>query len=1324
MDGSMQSSPDPLNASQSFHHSPPKARRAPRVRTSLPLQGSSPKKQTFELDVGNQLSPQKIRVTVEAGESDVENTYATYADYNDGDDVSPTLGPVSRRRERTTTTTIPLKGLSDSEEEVTQSVATPKRGRGRPRKTAGTPVPAKKKPGRSSTPTQRTGRRKSVGDLVDGDDEEDINFELGKSVEVNRGKKGSRSRSRKGTKPTPAPQTQNAANEPSISVPKRRGRRKSLPPAEVDVLEDESNSSNTDRHRGSELPTSMETIDSNGRYSVSPDPIIRSMTSRGVGEPDVVIARFDPGNETPHRTGWSSPRVFEAQPSGSRCRSDNYPSPSLSPDKMTFDLPDKEVMAGGAHEPSDEDNYEDEALDGVGEMREFDTILESEGFSMISVDSVPSLREHLSSPVERPGMSGKKPLVMKSFRTVQEADASAYNDSFSEIPEEILAAATPAKEAQNPKLLSVQAARVDDSFSNSISSQPPMSDRISPARAQCDEVYDDSFSVIPPEILDAATPAAVCQQRPAVTTQGLPVPRSATSPLATRSPSGSRLLTPDKSPSPPPTSSKAQTEVNGQASTSRSATRDLPADESSFMHSHLPSSPPMIEPRRYTYTAHLRQHRQFNSSVVQTPSIVFSSPSLPPPPIQMAKGNPTLAPTSEHSDRPALSSIARAGRMLQNIVVPSSPRSRSQSLGSPFKSPAAEKRSSSIMDQSQVQSSVFERRVGPLPQLDLSSQLSASSAQQQRDNRQHEDPFRSSGSRTQRSPSLEEQQEYSLEVPQGHRYSDPRLSSLRSKSASVRSDNDMSWQAEQEISVPEPTSLTDRFPSEHKAMTAEERWSADRAEVIKLVEFADTDRLIVIDSDDEKLDHSEADDDEGFGQLLETLNSSSPVVPKAQELVRDFGEKPRRSKIPSPWRKNSKRLVYSDELTHISSPPIAEKDAVAARLAKDTIPQPVTVRRISDPELSFEGDSAEFSGWQIPQKSNFNPRPRENYTADLSALFTASPPKRLPVLTKATQQPFVQQETSSKKSAASEVPQKVENVHDRTSGFAPIPQKSGFNPRPRAGLSSPVKQPAFGQNLFAGNSRGTEVNTPLEPSSSSSASRPLTASSPSRTNTLHAFRTPSAQVSTLNSDQESSLLSTSDKENQITNSRTLKWTETLQLQSTRTFVQTPLLTTTSPVKSCLRSPMKTPSGHATTFENTSPSKAVAFVSSSPMPSSPSNPLSSTTWSKDHWRVLDTILQQWKPENQNFSPLSSDGSAGKEKRRRNSTRVISKLLGKTVVSKGQKLVLEQWHLEVVDEFRGTVPGWEEKAVAMRVFSLLIGEEKRVLKMQLAAQNVGC
>ena len=76
-------------------------------------------------------------------------------------------------------------------------------------------------------------------------------------------------------------------------------------------------------------------------------------------------------------------------------------------------------------------------------------------------------------------------------------------------------------------------------------------------------------------------------------------------------------------------------------------------------------------------------------------------------------------------------------------------------------------------------------------------------------------------------------------------------------------------------------------------------------------------------------------------------------------------------------------------------------------------------------------------------------------------------------------------------------------------------------------------------------------------------------------------------------------------------------------------------------------------------------------------------------------------------------VSSGGEKKEGRKRRNSTRVISRLLGKKVSSQGEEMHFEQWHLEVVDEFRGRVPGWEEKVIAMRVFALIKGAERRQL-----------
>jgi serine/arginine repetitive matrix protein 2 len=1374
MDEAMLSSPDPLNDTPTYQ-SPQKTRRSSRVRQSLPLQGNSPKKQTFELDVGNQLSPQKIRVTVEAGDSDVENAYTHFIDRGS---PSPTREPINRRRERTTTTTIPVKGLSDSEDE-TQQVATPKRGRGRPRKSAGTPVPAKKR-GRASTPTQKAkGKRKSIGDLVDGDDEDDENFQIGKGVEIGRGKGRSRSRSRKST---PASKQTELLDKlvSSTASKKGRGRRKTLLPEEVVVLEDESSGAKELPEAQAEMHGELEPIDSNNACH-SPYSTIRSTTTIGADEPDVVLARFDPGNETPRRTGWSSPRIVDArEPSSSRGRVDSYPSPSASPEKSTFSQYDGSVamvpeppserresgsvdVNHGDYENNrtgeEEEADEEESFD---ELREFDTILESEGFSLISVDSVPSLREHLSSPLNQPEKGSSKPIRNKRLSNVQDVEATTQNDSFSSIPEEILEAATPGKKAQNPRLQSVQHAREDDLFSSippevleaatpakksqvsrlisrnnsrmddSFSSvAPEILEAATPGRGppkqdlpavkrQSNEDYEDSFSAIPSVILDAATPAVDRQSRP--TSDRLSVP-------GTRLNISPRLPTPEETPSPPVEVSNLQTSGNkGKAIASQSAgrtERQNAAADSSFIHSHVASSPPIIAPRRYTYTAHLRQHRQLHPDVTQTPSIVFSSPSLPPP-IQPAREQPSLAPAAEQ--RPVLSPILRAGRVLQDIVVPSSPRSRSQSLGSPFKSPATDRKSSSSVVRESYPSPQ-ERRAKPLPKLDLNGQLSGhSSHRPQLTSPTHQDdPFRSNAPSVRQGPlPPQDQPQYSLEMPGQRRYSDPRVSNIRSNTESLGSDDAMSWQAEEERSLPigsasvngnsssgirGPPSDREQTTSSYSALTSEQRYAAERAEVSRQVATASPSKVIVIGSDDDDLPNGH-DDDEDFGLLLETLNSSSPVVQQPKEPLKETTEKPRRSKIPSPWRKNSKRLVYSDELSRLSSP-IAPRAIIAKGFMKEVTSQPVTVRRIVSQDTSDDIDPADLSGWQIPQKSNFLPRARDSGDLDLSALLAASPPKRLPVLSTSSQLPSFQHQSLSDSSGkpsselnSSKIFKPVQEKQREETGFTPIPQKLGFKPRARA--DSPVKQPV--PTIFGGAAQGKLSSSYLAPAYSSPISKPLATSSASKTNTLPAHHNPSAsaEISQFQSSQDSSSLSSinsnEEKENQVSNTRTLKWAESLRLSSSS--AQTPLPISTSPTKSCLRSPLKTPSGGSGTGSG-SPTKGVTFVSSSPMYSSPTQPpLSSSIWSKDHWRFLDSILQSWKPENQ-----SSPDSEGK--RRRNSTRVISKLLGKNVYAQGEKMKLEQWHLEVVDEFRGYVPGWEEAVVAKRVFALIVGEERRAL-----------
>ncbi|RYC62468.1 hypothetical protein CHU98_g3729, partial [Xylaria longipes] len=64
---------------------------------------------------------------------------------------------------------------------------------------------------------------------------------------------------------------------------------------------------------------------------------------------------------------------------------------------------------------------------------------------------------------------------------------------------------------------------------------------------------------------------------------------------------------------------------------------------------------------------------------------------------------------------------------------------------------------------------------------------------------------------------------------------------------------------------------------------------------------------------------------------------------------------------------------------------------------------------------------------------------------------------------------------------------------------------------------------------------------------------------------------------------------------------------------------------------------------------------------------------------------------------------------------------SALLGKEVAAQDARLLLEPWHLDVVEAFKLEVGGWDERVLAKRVFALVIGEAKRRATAATAATS---
>jgi serine/arginine repetitive matrix protein 2 len=1298
------SSPDPLNDSSTF--SSPLKSHTSNIRRSLPLQGSSPRKQTFQLDVGDQLSPQKIRVTVEAEHSEdhVNNGRRTSSGRN-LPSPSPYRTPNIRQSVRTTTTTIPVKGLSDSEEDLSDSASEkPTRGRSRPRKSQSTPIPAKSH-NRVLTPAAKPSprRRRTLGHLVDGDDSEDWDFTIGAGVEVGRGKGRSRSRSIKGAtqnKSTPAKKQISSPDKTILTTTSRkgRGRRKTLTPEEIIIHEDGIGFLPDIGVSGEEAELATRGVLMERDMNLVPTPsanftnyITRDIEDDG---PDVLYEKFSLAEKTPGKAERSTSSIGSGI---TRTSIGSQADVVANSTKLPLHPPLNSASNGKGR---DSNGYANDQADEneADEIQEFDTILESEGFSMISVDSVPSLREHLSSPLglNQSALQSETAASNREASLPKNDNIASYEDSFSSIAPEILEAATPRKKSSQTLLravLSVNVPEEEDSFS---SIPPEILEAATPGKQRLNNtllsvkpkhsnLHDDSFSGIAPSILEAATPAkhaqikvpeSIAEPQPREEHKSVAKPAIVSSfqvsGTETRGLTSSGLLTPNETPSPTEMVTQQIQNLDnceGKAHAEPEPCNLALPEGSSAIDSHFNSSPPFVAPRRFTHSEHTRQSQAGRANHMETPSIVFSSPALPPLIqhilLDRTQGSSKLNPGE--SPKQSLSPIVRAGRVLQDIAMSSTSRCRTQSLGSPFKSPGATRNcvvapldyfgTSSGIEKPQKPPESSEGNGSDLfisfsddtrKKLPRSMMLGKGLARNQNfdaiinpnASAQGDDPFHS-GIQSTRSHSPEERKEYTLELP-NHK-SKPNIELVREEQEfhdSLRSEDAMSWQAESTTTL--PTSSTDAYRTRN-GNTVEDRelfqqrreteWARERAAVSSQIESASPSKVIVIESDEERdpvnLSGKVDDAEEDIWQAEARLSSSmlEEQSSKAQ-LRQEPSEKPRRSKIPSPWRKNTKGLVYSDDLSQLSSPQPPEEDVklpLYKQIKPKTKPTQITVRkRVSAYEAAEDGEDLPESSimWHIPQKSNFTPRPRNSGNLDLSALLASSPFKR-PQIT---------------------------------------PQKSGT-----------LVLETSCDNIL----KSADVETSATSSSTPFEVGPQDYSEESQ----------SADI-ILQDDSSVEPNNTSYEESELLSDPSKTGAAVLCPQHTNT-------NSPSPQKSCLRTPT-----------SNSPTKSVTFVS----PIASSSPLSATTWSKAHWRLLHGIYDDFKSR-----PLP-DPNADSKNDIINHMKDVgitepSKYLGKTIQARGAKLMLKQWHLDIVQEFRDEVPGWDEGVIAKRLFAIIAGEELR-------------
>ncbi|KAI0455173.1 hypothetical protein F5B21DRAFT_473125 [Xylaria acuta] len=995
------SSPDPL-ADDAPSSVRPASRRITKSQHDLPSlsvpqssprrrsREQSPRKRTFQLDVGDERSPQRIRVTVEAEEALGHDTvnrklFPTAA--------SPTRSP--RRRETITTTTVPLNDDDDD-------VNTPRK-RGRPRRTSnGTPMPRGRK--RAGTPIQRKSKHARQGDEPPSEASilNDASADIGGDGSQETPKRGTRTRKtpRKPPANTSVPSSQ-ASNR---TTGRKRGRPRKVPISEEPTVITETRSE-TSGATTSGAPASKSHIQHGHDTSLN-------MGRDGATGERVDGHNTDPTFDPPHgrSTGTiSALRLSPRDPAGINRLSS---SPTSSHQELAEN--DDYTMGEdyqGIEPQSDLQSAESE--DGMTHNRQ-DTIANASDFSMIAVESLPSFQasfqasfhshaDRAASDQHEMGEETSRIInetldsLRRSLQTGTESSshaAEAENNSSrvgerdqvqdqltvtTDYDSERPLSRSPRRPKQLPLSRQVFVGRgnVDDSFSTIPDS---ILHAATPARLSTkatvgenehhvgdDGSYDDSFSGIPDAVLEAATPRPV--RRVETPTHRSPARdeelHQTTRQTARRSSvdyGSNRLPTPEETSSSNAGSRKAHEEDAGVEA------QDQPG---SVHHTDVPSSPPIrTRPRALDFGYSNLQHElnavqeRRSSSPQRQPSQLQSLEAPLPPP------------------RPSLSPIVRVGRTLQNVMSDnSSPEGRERNLGSPFKgSMGSDPRQSSVARSPSP--SIRNRGVPNKSQLSVGSPTRL--AQNFRSNLDRNfgpvppssgeagDPFGRGKITHSRTESLRDStmQKSSNSIASVHSSSitDP------TKAGPLGANRKMSWSDYgndfQRMSSQRPSFQTS---SSHSERVATRNASAHQAS------FADDTNLnpeqdqgprdeSIQDMDDDLDDmfgegHINDDNDDDDVDIWDIeasrMSPGKPEPPQtaARPLKSDVPSS-RRSKVPSPWRRNNRRLIYKDDIASSSQIEIEESSQSEAEQyppirsrERPVVSQPQQDRRKQVPEL-------------------------------------------------------------------------------------------------------------------------------------------------------------------------------------------------------------------------------------------------------------------------------------------------------------------------------------------------------------------------------------
>ncbi|RYO82068.1 hypothetical protein DL764_009669 [Monosporascus ibericus] len=990
----------------------------------------SPRKRTFELDVGDGRSPQRIYVTVEAGSG--EEAAKRGVKRKLFPPSSPSRTAVIHGEE-ITTTSVPLRGLTDdegggegagAEENGNDDGATPRK-RPRRRKSNGTPMPGRGRKRAAGTPlqktattnTQRRGKRK--GDAPTGvDDVENENGHENENADAGATPKPT-TRARKTPKKPAAPEAPSSQLS-SRPTGRKRGRpRKALLPDELPLLTE------SEADRTAAVTDQMERIHEPPSDAVPPSEANveeprDDADGRGEGrgeEEDLLML-----DSTPRRSnGTPTPESIRRQLEG------RATSPDPTSEDAYADV-DEGYMPMMENQSDAESEFEGA---GGGTYNGQDTLAHASDFSMIAVESLPSFQASFQADLSRANSERAAPReefgketsliinqTLASLRQSTQTEAERHSagplsaddnhrkqdqpERPRQPPEELTRnssqgpsrSPSQSPRKQKPLPLSRQlfgpkvakAPHVDDSFSTVPDSilhaatprRVPMRATSTAAANESTSMYDDSFSEIPEAVLEAATPKPPARTTAVDGDDAPAADNTMESSIHSVGRSGRSTLRSTRLPTPDDTSSsnngsKRALDEEGSASA------EVQEGEGSNARPDITSSPPN---QSQFYVTDFDAH-EIQRDTSGTPNARKSSPHLPSSGAAPLDRVQSLEPPI-HGGRPSLSPIVRVARTLQSVISDrSSPDGRESNLGSPLF------RRSSASNEPARQSPGAAKSPTPVPPFNISNDNNDDGDEAMGAPTSSFDAFASFKQRWRSSQNRNNQHQPSPSVigevddPFGPGIradvgnADGSATATNSMRAAPPSDDQMGLAADRSPAAQRAGRQPgfSQVESQSSSLLGTRRSRASQAMGEFGVENGDEnfdgggpnsvgeepghsevyDQTPGQDGEDSGITYNEDDDDmdiwdiEASRPTPDQPSHTAQVVPEPrtqhpqlqqqqQQQASSSAEEPphpRRSKIPSPWRRNGRRLIYKDEVTSPSQIEIEEASPVSGEADDD-----------------------------------------------------------------------------------------------------------------------------------------------------------------------------------------------------------------------------------------------------------------------------------------------------------------------------------------------------------------------------------------------------